>query len=210
MSITRNALRLGLASITTFAVSLGPAALAHANSSRSCNPRHSQALAHDSYARVYGKNGSAYVCINANGRTARLAGASPSADQFALGGKWVGWSSNPVIDPSNPQPDVPHSVVTVMHIPDHFINDRWYPGQLNETIDKIVVLSDGAAAWAMTPPTGSDSSFTEVQGTDRSGHPADQFSDDHTDVIGGSLRLLHGKMITWRYIDGTSGTQALY
>jgi hypothetical protein len=210
MSITRNALRLGLVSIATFAVALGPAALAQAKTGRSCTPRHSQTLAHDSYARVYGKNGSAYVCINANGRTTRLAGASPAADQFALGGKWVGWSSNPVIDSSNPQPGLPHSVVTVMHIPDHFINDRWYPGQLNETIDKIVVLSDGAAAWAMTPPAGSDSSYTEIQGTDRSGHPADQFSDDHTDVIGSSLRALGGKTITWHYSDATTGTQALY
>lgn len=96
-----------------------------------------------------------------------------------------------------------------MRISDRFINERWYPGELNETIEKIVVLSDGAAAWAMTPPGGSDGSFTEIRGTDRAGHPADQFSDDHTDVIGSSLRVRGGKTITWKYADHTSGTQTL-
>jgi hypothetical protein len=45
-------------------------------------------------------------------------------------------------------------------------------------IDKIVVLGDGAAAWAMSPTPNSDSNYTDIQGTDRSNHPADQFSDD--------------------------------
>jgi hypothetical protein len=203
----RHRTRLCLAALATIAATLGPASLAQAK--QKCSPQHSHTLASDSYARVYGKNGNAYVCMKASGKTTKLQGAMPSSDQFALGGKWVGWSSSPAPDPSN-QYLVSHSIVTVMHIPDHFINDRWYPGQLNETIDKIVVLSDGAAAWAMTPPANSDGSYTDVQGTDRSGHPADQFSDDHTDVVGTSLRVLHGKTITWQYNDGTTGTQALY
>jgi hypothetical protein len=200
----RNRTRLGLAALATLAASLAPAAAAQAK--QTCRPAHSHTLASDSYARVYGKNGNAYVCVKASGRTTRLQHASPASDQFALGGKWVGWSSSDPTDPSV----LPNSIVTVMHNPDHFINDQWYPGQLNETVDKIVVLSDGAAAWAMTPPAGSDSSFTEIQGTDRNNHPADQFSDDHADVIGTSLQIVGGKTIGWKYTDGTSGTQALY
>ena len=66
-----------------------------------------------------------------------------------------------------------------------------------------------AAAWAITPEPGSDG-FTIVQGTDRAGHPADQFSDDHTDLVGSSLHLISGKTIGWKYTDGTKGTQALF
>jgi hypothetical protein len=203
----RHPSRIGLAALATFAVSLAPAAIAQAK--QSCSP-HSRTLASNSYARVYAKNGNAYVCIKSNGKTTRLQGASASDDVFALGGKWVGWSSNPVMDPQNPQSFVPHSVVTVMRISDHYINQRWYPGELNEKIEKIVVLSDGAAAWAMTPPAGSGAAFTQVQGTDRAGHPADQFSDDHADVIGSSLHATGGKNISWRYSDGTTGTQTLF
>jgi hypothetical protein len=200
----RRTTRLSVAALATFAVSLAPAALAQAK--QICAPRHSQTLASDSYARVYGKNGNAYVCVKNTGKRTMLQGASPTADQFALGGKWVGWSSSDPTDPTI----LPHSIVTVMHIPNHFIDNRWYPGQLNEKVDKIVVLSDGAAVWAMTPPSGSDSSYTQIQGTDRSNHPADQFSDDHTDLLGSSLRVLSGKTVTWKYTDGTTGTQALY
>ena len=46
---------------------------------------------------------------------------------------------------------MPDSIVTVMHIPNRSVNPGSYPFQTNETVDKIVVLGDGAAAWAMTP-----------------------------------------------------------
>ncbi|HUO71918.1 MAG TPA: hypothetical protein VMU39_14185 [Solirubrobacteraceae bacterium] len=203
----RTRTRLALAALATLAASFGPAALAQAK--QTCTPSHSTTLASDSYARVYGRHGNAYVCIRASGKTSLLQGASPAGDHFALGGTYVGWSSSPAPDPSNPSA-LPHSIVTVMHIPDHRVNDRWYPAELNETVDKIVVLSDGAAAWAMTPPPGSDGAFTEIQGTDRAGHPADQFSDDHADVVGSSLHILAGKTIAWRYADGTTGTQTLF
>ena len=200
----RSRTRLALAALTTIAATLAPAALAQAK--QSCSPRHSQTLASDGYARVYGKHGNAYVCVKRTGRTTILHNASPAGDQFALGGRYVGFSSSDPTDATVP----PHSIVTVMHIPDRFVNDYWYPFQTNETVDKIVVLSDGAAAWAMTPTPGGDSTFTDVQGTDRVNHPPDQFSDDHTDVVGSSLRVMSGKTITWSYSDGTTGTQALY
>jgi len=199
----RKTTRLALAATATFAASLGPTALAQA--SVKCQPHGAHTITQNGQVRVYGKNGNAYACYKGSGKTTLLQNASPSSDKFAVGGKWVGWSSSDPTDSSV----LPHSIVTVMRTSDRFVNSGWYPGELNETIDKIVVLSDGAAAWAITPEPGSDG-FTIVQGTDRAGHPADQFSDDHTDLVGSSLHLISGKTIGWKYTDGTKGTQALF
>jgi hypothetical protein len=199
----RKTTRLALAAAATFAASLGPAALAQA--SVRCQPHGSHTITQNGQVRVYSKNGNAYACYMGSGRTTRLKNASPSSDRFALGGRYVGWSSS---DPTD-STVLPHSIITVMRASDRSVNSRWYPGELNETIDKIVVLSDGAAAWAITPEPGSDG-FSIVQGTDRAGHSADQFSDDHTDLVGSSLHLISGKTIGWKYADGTKGTQALF
>jgi hypothetical protein len=187
--------RMAVAALATFAASLAPAALAQATA-QTCKPRHSTTLAGDGYARVYGKNGNAYVCVKANGRTTRLRGATPGNDVFALGGKYVAYSSGPQ-----------DSIVTVMHIPNRRVNPYSYPFDTNMHVEGIVVKSDGAAAWAATSP--SDGS-TLVQGTDRSNHPPDQFSDDSRTVVTTSLRSLHGKAIGWSYTDGGSGTATLY
>jgi hypothetical protein len=200
----RKSTRIALAAAATFAASLGPTALAQA--SARCQPHGSHTITQNGSVRVYSKSGNAYACYKGSGKTTLLQNASPSSDKFAVGGKWVGWSSSDPTDSSV----LPHSIITVMRTSDRFINDRWYPGQLNETIRKIVVLSDGAAAWAITPEPGSDSSFTIVQGTDRAGHPADQFSDDHTDLVASSLHLISGKTIGWKYTDGTTGKQVLF
>ena len=199
--------RLAASALCTLAVSLGTAGLAQAK--QTCSPRHATTLASDSYARVYGMNGNAYVCVRSNNKTSKLNGASPSGDQFALGGKFVAYTTSAAPDPNNPSL-LPHSIVTVMHIPDHGVNASWYPFDTNETVDKVVVLSDGAAAWAMTPAPGGDGNLTQIQGTDRNNHPPDQFSDDHADVIGSSLHVTGGKTIAWRYVDGTSGSQMLF
>ncbi len=203
----RSSIRLGIAALASAAVTLAPAAIAQAK--QHCQPPGSHTLASDSYARVYGLHGKVYVCVKSSGKTSQLQGASPATNKFALGGKYVGWSSDPnTSDPNNPQSGPANSVVTVMRISDRSVNDYWYPFQTNENVDKIVVASDGAAAWAMTP-VPADGSFTDVQGTDRPNHPADQFSDDHADVIGSSLQI-HGKTVSWRYTDGTSGSQTLF
>lgn len=203
----RNKTRLALAALATLGAALAPAAAAQARPK--CAPPHSATIVQNGFARVYGLNGEAYVCIKRNGRKTLLAGASPNGDVFALGGKFVGWSSStdPNADPGTQL--LPHSVITVMHIPDRHVDDYRYPFETNETVDKIVVASDGAAAWAITPPPNSDSAFTIVQGTDRQSHPEDQFSDDHADTIGTSLRI-HGKTVTWRYVDGTTGSERLF
>jgi hypothetical protein len=205
--LIRNSIRLGIAALATFAVTFGPAAIAQAKVH--CHPAGAQALASDSFARVYGLNGHAYVCIKSSGKATQLHDASPTTNKFAIAGKFVAWSSDPdTSDPNNPQQGPANSVVTVMRISDRFVNDYWYPFQTNENIDKVVVASDGAAAWAMTP-NPADGSFTEVQGTDRNNHPPDQFSDDHADLNGNSLKI-SGKTVTWQYTDGTSGSQTLF
>jgi hypothetical protein len=200
LSIRHRTTRLALTAAAALGTALIPAAAASAKVH--CQPSGSHTLVSSSYARVYGKGTSAYVCIKSSGKTTKLTGADPSSDRFALGGHYVGWSSSDPTDPSVP----PHSIVTVMRISDRSIDGYWYPFQTNETIDRIVVASDGAAAWSMTP---NDGSFTQVQGTDRLHHPADQFSDDHADVKGSSLKI-SGKTVSWRYVDGTSGSQNLF
>ena len=201
----RHLTRFGLASLV-MAAALVPASLAQARTKPKCQPSHSQTLAGNSYARVYGRLGSAYVCVRATGRVTLLQNASPVGDRFALGGKYVGWSSSDPLDPSV----LPHSIVTVMHIPDQSVNDRWYPGLLNQRIEKIVVISDGAAVWGLAADPNDDTTNAIIQGTDRYGHPADQFSDDHTTVNPQSLHLLGGKTVGWSYSDGTTATQTLY
>ena len=202
----RNSIRLGTAALATFTVTLGPVAAAQAK--QHCHPSGSQTLASDSYARVYGLGANAYVCVKSNGKTTQLHNASPASNKFALGGKFVAWSSDPDTSASDPQSGPQNSVVTVMRVSDRSVNDYWYPFQTNENVDKIVVASDGAAAWAMTP-NPADGSYTIVQGTDRQGHPADQFSDDHADLLGRSLKI-SGKTVSWQYTDGTSGSQVLF
>jgi len=189
--MTRHSTRIAIAALAALAASLAPAAIAQAKP-QTCSPRHSTTLAGDSYARVYGKHGNAYVCVRASGRTTLLQGATPGNDVFALGGRYVAYSSGSQ-----------DSIVTVMHIPDRHVNPYWYPFDTNMHVEGIVVKSDGAAAWAATSP--SDGS-TLVQGTDRSHHPPDQFSDDSRTVVTTSLHSLPGMAIGWSYTDGSSDT----
>lgn len=197
--------RLGLAAIAaTAAVSLIPAA---AQAKPKCQPAGSHLVTQNSFARVYTKGTSAFVCVKANGRKTQLFGANPS-DQFMLAGKYVGWTGS--TDPYSADPGttlLDHSVVTVMYIPNRHIDSHHFPFETNERVGRIVVANDGAAAWSMTPTDGL--SYSEVQGTDRQSHPADQFSDDHADVIVSSLRI-HGKTVTWSYVDGKTGSENLY
>jgi hypothetical protein len=190
----RTTTRLSLAAAATFAVSLAPAAVAQAK--QSCKPANSKTIVSNNYASVYGKNGKAYVCIKASGKTNRLGDASPFSDVFALGGKWVAYSSGPQ-----------DSVVTVMRIPDRYVDHYWYPFDTNMHVEGLVVKADGAAAWAAT---STQDGSTLVQGTDRYHHPADQFSDDQKTVVTTSLRSLSGKTIGWSYSDGSSGTTSLF
>jgi hypothetical protein len=199
----RQTTRFGVAAVAALAASFGSTALAQAKSH--CHHSGATTVASDSYAKVFTRNGNGYACVKATGKTIKLKGAKPGY-RFVLGGKWVGWSS----DATDVQPVFPNSVVTVMHIPNQHVNSYFYPFELNETVDKIVVASDGAAAWSMTPPSGGDSNYTDVQGTDRANHPPDQFSDDHADVIGSSLHLVGSRTVAWKYADGTTGSWKLY
>jgi hypothetical protein len=168
-----------------------------ATASQHCQPKGSRTLASDGYARVYEKNGNAYVCVKSNGATTRLKGASPSSDRFALGGQWVAYSSGAT-----------HTVVNVVHIPNHGIPNG-FPFDTGDRVNKVVVKPDGAAAWAATPqPAGSGSTY--VQGTDRRNHSPDQFSDDTKNVVGSSLTSLAGPAISWRYTDGSTGKANLF
>ncbi len=156
-------------------------------------------LAADSYARVYASHGHASVCVKSSGLTRRLKGAVFPGDHVALADKWVAWTSNG---------SAPHSQVTVMHIPNGAISSQ-YPFDTNDNVGKVVVKSDGAAAWAATP-SDYPNTLRYVQGTDRSNHSPDQFSDDTKDVKPGTLQSLAGHAIGWHYTDGSTGSANLY
>ena len=159
-----------------------------------CGLDSSGPLANNSYALVYASNGKAYVCIKATSKRFVLKGASSLSDHFSLGGKWVAWSSGDT-----------HSIVNVLYVPTRKVPDQ-FPFNTNDQIDKIVVKSDGAAAWTATPVGDS----TYVQGMDRRNHAPDQLSDDLEDVLGSSLRSLAGHTISWKDTDDTLHTAKLF
>ncbi len=184
-------LAAGVAAVGAVAFGSAQAATTHCTSGTT--------LAADSYARVYANvHGNAFVCVKATGKTRRLSGGTTSG-HFALGGKWVAWTSTG---------SATNSQVTVMHIPDGLVPST-YPFDTNDNIGKVVVKSDGAAAWAATPSDYPDT-MRYVQGTDRSNHPPDQLSDDTKDVKPGTLRSLAGHAIGWHYTDGSTGSANLY
>ena len=199
----RNTIRIATTALVTAAAVIAPAAAQAKQQKQHCKPAGAQTLASDSYARVYGLNGKAYVCVKSNGKRTLLTDATPSADKFALGGKYVGWTWTDPTDQSSP----PDSVITVMHIPDHNVDSYFYPFHTNLKVTKLVVVSDGAAAWAL--PEDQDGPAI-VQGTDRAGNPPDQLSDDSKTLVGSSLHVISGRTIGWSYSDGTTGSQALY
>jgi hypothetical protein len=94
-----------------------------------------------------------------------------------------------------------------MHIPNQYVNPYWYPFDTNEQVDKIVVKSDGPAAWSITSP---DDGSSIVQGTDRDNHPPDQFSDDLRTLVPNSLKSLSGNEISFSYTDGSTDTATLF
>lgn len=189
----RIALAIGLVAVASVPLAGAQAAARHCTQAKT--------LAVDSYARVYGKpSDKAFVCVKSTGLTRRLTGASASGDHFALAGKWVAWTSS--------ASSTPHSVVNVIHIPDGAI-PRSFPFNTNDDVNKVVVKSDGASAWAATP-SDYPNTFRYVQGMDRRNHPPDQFSDDTKDLRSGSLRSLSGHKIRWRYTDGSIGTASLF
>ncbi len=177
-----------------------------------CGPSHARTLTSNTFARVYAEKGKVYVCLKSNGRTTLLKGANPRCqtgpnvyvcDRFALGGKWVAWTR------SNPSDvDVNGGIVTVMYMPTRSIDHRWYPSRDHAEIYKIVVLSDGAAAWAESVSDGGGGAFAVgAFGTDLQNHAIDRLdtcgSDPSTTascyIDPSSLQVLPGKTVGWRY-----------
>jgi hypothetical protein len=202
---------LASASLATLALVLGTTSVAQAK--RTCAPAHSKQVVSDSFARVYGKSGKAYVCQRSNGKTRLLTGAKPFCnrkdfgaicDDFALGGKWVAWTRK------NPNDvDVIGPRLTVMSIPSGSINHQLYPTPRREgEIYNIVLIGDGAVAWAESISDGGAGAFAvAVFGTDIKNHPIDRldscgggaFSPVSCYISASSLRITSGKTVEWSY-----------
>lgn len=162
--------------------------------SHACDRAHSLTLASNSFARIYGTaTDAAFACLKSTNRSTRLRGASASQGAFALAGTWVGWTS------------AQRRTVTVMNISTRRIPSQ-FPFGVGDFVVRIVVKSDGAAAWAADVSDGT----SYVQGLDRRNHPPDQFSNDTKFVRGVSLQSGAGHKISWQYTDGTTGTARLF
>jgi hypothetical protein len=206
-------LSVALTSAALTALLASPAIAKVAQARPTCAPSHSKTLVSDGFARVYGRKGKAYVCQKSNGKTRLLTGARPSCnrkdfgaicDDFALGGTWVAWTRK------NPNDvDVLGPRLTVMNVSNGSINQKLYPTARREgEIYKIVLLSDGAVAWAESISDGGAGAFAvAVFGTDVKHHPVDRL-----DTCGGgvsmqvscyitarSLRVGSGKDVEWNY-----------
>jgi hypothetical protein len=185
---------IGLACVSALA-SAGAAASASTNFvNRNCDRAHTLTLASNSLARVYGTGtDAAFACLKSTNRSTRLQGASASQGGFALAGTWVGWTSQQ------------RTTVAVMNIRTRTIPSQ-FPFGVGDFVVKMVVKSDGAAAWAADVSDGT----SYVQGLDRRNHPPDQFSNDAKFVRGASLQSGAGRRISWQYTDGTTGTAQLF
>ncbi len=202
--------RAGLAAVAAAVAVVGTAS---AQAKPSCSRPHSKTLASGRLARVYGRKGKVYVCLKSGGETTLLKGARPRCqtgpnvyicDRFALGGKWVAWTAN---NPSDV--DVIGGRLSVMYIPTRSVNHRWYPtGHLDGQVYKIVVLSDGAAAWTEAEPDGEGGAFAVgVFGTDARNQPIARLdtcgasinSQASCYIAAHSLRAAPGKVVKWKY-----------
>jgi hypothetical protein len=185
---------VGLVTVTMLASSSAQAMASGNRASHACDRAHSLTLASNSSARIYGTAAdAAFACLKSTNRATRLKNASASQDAFELAGTWVGWTS------------AQRTTVTVMNI-----RTRKIPGQFPFTVGdfvvRIVVKTDGAAAWAANVSDGT----SYVQGLDRRNHSPDQFSNDTKFVRGVSLQSGAGHTISWKYTDGTTGTARLF
>jgi hypothetical protein len=206
-------LRAVLTSTSLAAVALALGTTSVAQAKRTCNPAHSKTVVSNNFARVYGKSGKAYVCQRSNGKTRLLTGAKPSCnrkdfgaicDDFALGGPWVAWTRK------NPNDvDVIGPRLTVMSIPSGSIDHQLYPTMRRDgEIYRIVLLSDGAVAWAESISDGGAGAFAvAVFGTDIKRHPIDRLdsceggvsSQVSCYITASSLRITSGKTVEWKY-----------
>jgi hypothetical protein len=206
-------LAVALTSASLTALLASPAIVKVAQARPTCTPSHSKTVVSNGFARVYGLKGKAYVCQKSNGKTRLLTGAKPSCnrkdfgaicDDFALGGKWVAWTRK------NPNDvDVIGPRLTVMNVSSGSIDHKLYPTARREgEIYKVVLLGDGAVAWAESISDGGAGAFAvAVFGTDIKNHPVDRL-----DSCGGgvseqvscyitprSLRVGSGKSVEWNY-----------
>ncbi len=185
---------IGLVGLTTLASSGAQARASGSVLSHACDRAHSLTLASNSFARIYGTGTDAtFACLKSTNRSTRLKGASASQDVFSLAGIWVGWTS------------AQRTTVAVMNIRTRTIPNQ-FPFGVGDFVARIVVKSDGAAAWAADVSDGT----SYVQGLDRRNHSPDQFSNDTKFVRGASLQSGAGHKISWKYTDGTTGTAQLF
>ena len=207
----------GIFGLATGLAVVGAVALGSAQAAtRRCTTGTGTTLASNSKARVYSSatGHTVWVCLRSNGHERLLDGALAGASHFALAGTWVAWTSNVA-----PYGQV---VVHVMHITNGAIPYSFPWGlDYGGSVNKVVVKSDGAAAWAATPSqecspsSGCYPPIPYVEGTDYASTPDLLYNPDLLSVLNdpvepGTLVSDAGHKISWHYEDGSTGTAELY
>jgi hypothetical protein len=204
----RSAFLIGIACLLACAwAGLGGASAA----SRSvvCGPASAHTLAADSLARVYSQRGKVYGCAGAGSRSYRLGTSARSfaegrAGPIALSGVEVAYGLTFYgVDTINAEVLV--RKLTDGHVQrQHSAINEPVGAEYFETVDDVVVKSDGSVAWiAHATWIGSQGkSVTEVDKSDRT----DQSLLDSSASIDRQSLLLHGSTLSW--MDGSSAHSA--
>ena len=192
--LTNRCYLLGLAAAALLMLLLAPSS---AGAKNKCSASHSSTIASDNFARVYAKHGNVFACLIRNGKTRKLAGASPRHRHFALAGKWVAWTKT--------VSQGFETMVAKLFIPDGRDHDTDFPYGASGDVGRLALKPDGAVAWAVSYQSAPPNVFGEV----RKNHIR-LLSNDSNSVVVSSLRSGPGKVVTWKYSDGTSGHATLY
>jgi hypothetical protein len=185
---------LGLSAAGLLMLLLAPSS---AGAKNMCNASHSSNIASDNVARVYGKHGHVFACLNRNGKTWKLAGAAHRRSHFALAGKWVAWTKS--------VSEGEETLVAKLFIPDGQAHDTDFPYPASGDVGKVAIKSDGAVAYAAS----YDSAAPNVFGEKRMNRLS-LLSNDSNSVVVSSLTSGPGKAVTWKYDGGRSGEATLY
>jgi len=197
---------LGVVLVTTAACgswAAAPTGSASAAASAPCGPRDGKTLAADARARIFSRDGSVYGCARAGGRAYLLGRSSVTrpgqwrnVGVVALGGVDAAYSTTQI------GVDTLSAEVVVRRLDNgrmlHTTSATTAPlgPEFFQTVDAIVVKSDGAVAWIATG--GSiirHARKVEVDRIDRRGQAT---LDRGTAIATRSLRL-RGSQLSWRH-----------
>ena len=201
---TRSVLLIAIVGLVAF----GSAALGDAGAAARravCGPAAGHTLLADSVARVYSRHGKVYGCARSGSTSYRLGTTDHSfnegrAGPIALAGAEVAYGLTFYgVDTINAE-------VLVRRLTDghvrrqHSAINEPVGAEYFETVDDVVVKSDGSVAW-IAHATWIGSQGKTVTEVDKSDRTSKSLLDSSSSIVTNSLRL-HGSALSWK--DGSS------